>query len=508
MTHQTIITAQPYEIVENPTGSLLRDFLHVLFKRKWLILAFFLSTFITVASFSVWLSKPKYQATSQILVSPGREHIADLSLTTGGAVAPRLSFNADEEMARTIEMLTGRFLAERVIQAIGPAALYPDLENHAGPFFGLLSKRPLDEQGQLEVAIGRFSENIYAEPAGKSALINVSFRHEDPEMAAKVVNLLGEQFLERHLGVQKNPRTEVFFQEQFDLLKQKLQESERKLEEFKQRNEVTSTVRDEQELAVKQQVISQTALSDTRKQLAEIASRMQELRSQLGNTSRSAGTINILQDKLTNLELQENELALRMTAEHPTLRSVREEIKVVREKLEQMEGSKAYGTSVSRDGSLFAKLQEELLHNEAEQRALRSRADAEIAKLADVQKRLATLDRVDVEFNHLNQQLQLDQQNYKLYVTKFEESRISDAMDAEKIASIRVIEAAQAPRSPLNTKLNIKLLLGLLFGLVGGIALALFLEFLGGRLDTTEDVERYLELPVLASIPELRLRLK
>jgi capsular polysaccharide biosynthesis protein len=54
--------------------------------------------------------------------------------------------------------------------------------------------------------------------------------------------------------------------------------------------------------------------------------------------------------------------------------------------------------------------------------------------------------------------------------------------------------------------LNTKLLLGLLFGSVGGIALALFLEFLGGRLDTTEDVERYLDLPVLASIPELRLR--
>jgi uncharacterized protein involved in exopolysaccharide biosynthesis len=215
-----------------------------------------------------------------------------------------------------------------------------------------------------------------------------------------------------------------------------------------------------------------------------------------------------LQDKLTNLELQETELALRMTAEHPTLRSVREEISQVRQKLGQMESSKAYGTSASREGGLFSKLQEELLHNEAEQRALRSRADAEVAKLAEVQKRLAALDRIDVEFSHLQQQLQMDQQNYKLYLTKFEESRISKAMDAEKIASIRVIEPAQTPRSSLNTKLNMKLLLGLLFGLVGGIALALFLEFLGGRLDTTEDVERYLDLPVLASIPQLRLRLK
>jgi polysaccharide biosynthesis protein PslE len=506
MSSSTIIAAQPMEMVENYSGSLLRDFLNVLFKRKWLILIFFLTTFTTVAGVSILVSAPKYQATSQILVSPGREHIADLSLPTGGAMAPRLSFNADEEMARTIEMLTGRFLAESVAQAIGPTVLYRDLEDRPRRFFGLLPGRPLDPQGQLEVAVGRFAENIIAEPAGKSALINVSFRHEDPEMAAKVVNVLGEKFLARHLGVQKNPRTDAFFQEQFELLKQKLQESEKRLEQFKQRNDINSTVKDEQELASKQQVASQTSLSDTRKQLAEISSRMQELRSQLGNTSRNAGTINILQDKLTSLELQENELGLRVTAEHPTLRSLRQEIQLVREKIAKMEGSKAYGTSASRDGGLFGKLQEELLHHESEQRALGARADSEIVRLAEVQKRVAALDRIDIEFNHLQQQLQMDQQNYKLYLTKFEESRISNAMDVEKIASIRVIEPAQPPRSPLNSKLSIKILLGLLFGLVGGIALALVLEFLGGRLDTIEDIERYLDLPVLASIPELKLK--
>jgi capsular polysaccharide biosynthesis protein len=48
------------------------------------------------------------------------------------------------------------------------------------------------------------------------------------------------------------------------------------------------------------------------------------------------------------------------------------------------------------------------------------------------------------------------------------------------------------------------LLLAALVGAVGGLGLALCREYLGDRIEKVEDVEECLQLPVLASIPELK----
>jgi uncharacterized protein involved in exopolysaccharide biosynthesis len=488
-------------------GGFLRDFLHVMFKRKWLVILFFLSTSSTVALVTLLYTKPVYVASTQFLLSLGREHISDLTLATGGAVAPRFNSNMDEQMARSIELLTGRFLAERVVQAIGPQALYPNLREQASRSWGgLLARPPLDDRDLFELSVEKLMDSVSAESAGKSSLINLSVKHANPEMAAKLTNLFASLYVERHLGVLKNPKTDAFFHEQFQNLKRNLRESEDNLEALKRRYSIVTTVKDEQELALKQQLSLQSMLNDTRSQQAEITSRMIQLRQQLANTTQNPGTTTILRDKLTTLELQENEMALRFKAENPTLRTLREEIRIVREKVAQQENSKSYGNGATTSGSLFAQLQQELLHNEAEYKALRAREEAHTGKLKEFQNRLSTLEQISVEFDHLMQARQIEDQNNRLYQTKFEELRISNAMDAEKIAGVRVIESARIPLTPIDSKRTLKLLAGVAFGLLGGIALAFISHLMSARLETVEDVQRHLNLPVLASIPRLGVR--
>jgi capsular polysaccharide biosynthesis protein len=77
-------------------------------------------------------------------------------------------------------------------------------------------------------------------------------------------------------------------------------------------------------------------------------------------------------------------------------------------------------------------------------------------------------------------------------------------MDSEKITSVSLIEPAQLPLKPVSPKPMLNLVLAIFIGVFGGLGFAFFFHYLGDSLEMVEDVEEYLQLPVLASIPELK----
>jgi uncharacterized protein involved in exopolysaccharide biosynthesis len=499
------------EPIEMPSKRSLhpRSLLHVVFKRKWMVLIVFLVCSIgSVTLLLLIFSKPLYLANSQLLISPAREQMSESRSV--GDVPPWLGFNAVEQAAWTIEMLKGRFLAERVVQAIGPEVLYPSPPKQNWDVLGVVlngwpAKRSPENEILHEEAIARFVKNVDAKSAGRSSIVQLSFRHEDPELAARVVSLLSEMYLERHQGVQRNAETDAFFQEQFVVLKNKLADSQEKIRAFKQRHRLTGSVEEEKHFAIQQRISLGKELNDTRSELPQVHSRMAELRRQLASTTRTPGKIEQLRENLTTLEIQESAFALRMTAQHPTLLNVRKEIRALQDKLKALEPENLYGTSTRE--SLHASLEADLLRNEAGAKALRARESAQAVKLAEYQVRLDALERVQPEFIRLQNELEVDEQNYRLYLTKFEESRIARAMDAQKITSVRVIEQAHPPKSPIDSKRNSKIVLAIVGSAAAAIALAFVMHLVDHSLDTTDDVEKVLDLPVLASIPESRFSL-
>ncbi len=67
---------------------------------------------------------------------------------------------------------------------------------------------------------------------------------------------------------------------------------------------------------------------------------------------------------------------------------------------------------------------------------------------------------------------------------------------------ITIHEEPQIGQSPVSPKVTLFLSLGALVGLVFGVAIAFFLEYLDTSVKSLEDVERYLQVPVLAVIPK------
>ena len=487
----------------------LRDFLHVVFKRKTQILLFFTCTMCAVVIGTV-LAKPTYEATSQILVKLGRE---SLYVPTSGDSRPVISVNRREHIISEMEILKSRSLAEKVTDSLGPTAIYKNINDKGKGIMARFFKQAQARQSSpMEKAVSGLQRALKIESVKDSNVIEVGFKHKDPHMAATVVNRLVNLYLDQHLQVHKSPKSYKFFQEQSDSLKEKLQESEKRLKTFKKQHDLTS-LDEERSLLLKQEADLRTGLNRTLSLKAETENRIRQLQHQLDSTPKdipqgkqighSPYVINTLQARLVELELKEKELLTKYTDQSRLVRNVREEISLVRKKLTDQE-AKRYQTSSLGLNPTYQRLQEGLFRNEVDLTALEAKMEIQYVQLSDYKRRLENLSRIEVELNQLQQEVNVDRKNFQLYLTKLEESRISEAMDMKGLTNVSVIEPALPPLKPVSPKFFLNMVLGVVLGVFGSLALVFFLEYLDDSLEKTEEVEEYLQLPVLASIPELR----
>ena len=486
----------------------LRDFLRVLFKRKTQILLFFAVTFVTVA-LATFAAKPTYQAVAQILVKLGRENIY---MPANSGSNPVINFNREEQINSEIEILKSRSLAMEVLHSIGPAVIYEGIaDGPKGIRAAILPSRG-SSRTPAEEALLKMQKDLDVQGIKKSNVIEVSFKHSDPEIATAVVNRLSNLFLDRHLNVYKTPQSYSFFQEQSELLKTKLDRAEARLRELKEKYDLTA-LDEQQSILLNQTAELRTALNESLSQAVEVENRIHELEQQLAavpetipqgeEVDHNPYLINTLEARLVELQLKEKELLAKYTEESRLVKNVRDEIKIVHQKLASNE-KKQYGKTRTGVNPTFQKLQQELLRSKADYRSLMAKSQAQRGQLADYKKELDQFNRVETEYNQLQQSVDVDRQNYRLYLTKFEESRISDAMDSEKIAGVSLIEPAQVPLKPISPKKMLNLVLGLFLGALGGLGLAFFLEYMDDSLGEIDDVEEQLQLPVLGVLPELQ----
>jgi uncharacterized protein involved in exopolysaccharide biosynthesis len=479
----------------------------VLFKRKTQILLFFAATFILVAA-ATFIAKPTYQASAQILVKPGRENIY---MPASGSSSPVINFKHEELVNSEIEILKSRSLAMEVLEEMGPDTIYEGIADGSGGLRAAILPTGGNDKTPAEKALLKMQKKLDVEGIKKSNVIRVSFKHTDPETAAALVNRLTKLFLDRHLSVHKTPQSYAFFQQQSEFLRDKLGKAEARLQELKEKYDLTAL--DEQQTLLLNQVASmRTSLNETVSLAVEEENRIAEIEQLLKTVpitipqgevvEHNPYLVNTLEARLVELQIKEKELLVKYTDQNRLVKNVQDEIRVVRQTLAANE-KKKYGQTRTGLNPIHQQLQQELLSSKADYRALMAKRDTQRTQLIEYKGELDRINRVETEYNQLQQEVDVDRQNYELYLTKFEESRISDAMDSEKIAGVSMIEPAQVPLKPISPKKMLNLVLGLFLGALGGLGLAFLLEFMDDSLGEIDDVEEQLQLPVLGVLPEL-----
>jgi uncharacterized protein involved in exopolysaccharide biosynthesis len=478
--------------VEENQGT-MRDFLYVIFKHKAKILTIFLAIVLTVTIGS-FVIDPTYEATSKILVKIGRENIYTATTQPSGGSGQQLVIDTgrEERINSEVELLKGRALIGKVIADIGVQKIYPDSDP------GLL-KPVLDTLKQLlgrkqlsstDSAIILVQKKLEVEAVKKSDVITITFQHKDPDMAAQVVNRLIDRFIEYHVLVHQQPQSYGFFDDQVKLQSDQLKNSENEFQAYRSKTNVAALKEQREQISEIEMNLAKTRseISENEGKLAALKTRPSgsEATAQFGQeTEFNPYSTSNPRLKLAELKSREYELLNRFTETNHQVVAIRQEIAETERFLAKQE--KTYHEKA-------------LLTINHTLKALRAKEASLSKDMAKYEKELARINSTEMRLTELERNLNVNEDNYKLYVKKMEEARVSNAMDKEQMVNISIAEPALPPVKPAKPKILLNIILSIVLGAVSGLGVAFFSEYLAHTFNNPEDVERHLGLPVLSSM--------
>lgn len=485
--------------------SSLRDLAYIFFRRKWVVLGVLLATVIPVTLYSLQI-RPLFEASSSLLVKPGKENIYVAPVGGPEGSAPPTIVQRVREVIRTeMEILKSRVVMKRTISQIGVSELLSASVQESPKAAHAKTTVPLERM------VDQMLNRLSVERLEGSDTIQVGFRSHDPELSAQFINTLIDVYLERHLEVHHSGKSYAFFRTQAEQLEEKLRDASRRLAEFKKKYSITSfgqrkglVLERYMETLAKQQD-NATRIKTTSviiERLEESLQNLPEHRYSFQEQASDPPIISNLKADLVGLELERAELSHKFKSDNYRIVSLDERIGKIKAMLAEEE-KKFHGTITNSANATRQKLSGDLIERRANLEALTKAAVELETQLIDYGQELERLGRLEPQLKSLERAVSVNESNYRLYLTKFEESRVSDAMDAAKMVSVSVLEPATPPLKPLPVRRGLNILASLCIGLAAGLALAFLFEYFDHTLKLPEDIADNLTIPTLGAIGRL-----
>jgi polysaccharide biosynthesis transport protein len=333
----------------------------------------------------------------------------------------------------------------------------------------------------------KFQDRLDVEPLKRSRLVEVSFESNDRTLAAQVVNTLASTYIQQNLESrwQASQKASEWLSQQLMGMKSKLEKSEDDLQQYARDNGLLFLETDK---GTSENIVTQR-LRQLQEELTKSQADRYEKQSlyllvQQGDFSSLPGIFNnkLMQDlteKLAELERERSRLSSIFNPDYPQVKEIQNQIDEAQSTLsaERERAAKAitndYRASVERENML--------------QQAFK-----------DQQHDADLIAEKSVQYNILKRETDTNKQLYVGLLEKLKETGVSTSM---KAANIRVIDPAYPPKKPDSPRIPLNLSLAMLLGLSMGIGAAFLQEHLDNSFKTAGEIERFLQLPALASVP-------
>src|SRR3984885_1140796 len=337
----------------------------------------------------------------------------------------------------------------------------------------------------------KFQDRLDVEPLKRSRLVEVSFESNDKNLAAQVVNILAATYIQQNLEArwQASQKASEWLSQQLLGMKSKLEKSEDELQQYARDNGLLFLETDK---GTSENIVTQR-LRQLQEELTKSQADRYEKESlyllvQQGDFSSLPGIFNnkLMQDlteKLAELERERSRLSSIFNPDYPQVKEIQSQIDESQTTLsgERERAAKAitndYRAAVGRENML--------------QQAFK-----------DQQREADLIAEKSVQYNILKREADTNKQLYVGLLEKLKETGVSTSM---KATNIRVVDPAYPPKKFARPRILLDLSITLIVGMCLGIAAAFLQEHLDNTLKSSEDIERFLQIPSLGSVPAMEL---
>lgn len=465
------------------------DFITLLWRERGLMLAVFALICLVGVGFALTLKKT-YPASSSILIQLGQEYVYEPRAGDAGRGAVP---DTDSLVQSEVEILQSGELRERVIRRIGLGNLYPDL---AAKYAGA---SPADKALLMSKAIDAMGKTLTIASAPDNPVVRVSFEHDDPVMAARVVNTLLEEYLIYRRSVLIHPTSPVF-ERQRVMFEDQLQKADTAYQDFLATNDIGDF--NAQKTAATQLIgqieaqryAAEVTLQDRQARLSTLDGQLAQIAPEIGlyrDIDATAAT------RLAALRVQREELLSRYHADADPVRDI--EVQIA-----QLEAGVSSGRTAS-DGAkrmgvnpVHQTLQTERIQTAAEIAALQQSLVAYTAQSAKATSQLQRLAGLEPQFQALTMDRDVLQTSVRDFTVRERQDEAARQIASETNDNIRIVDRA-TPTTRGKSLRKPVVVLAVLFGLFSALCAGLVRMFLRPGLPTRASAQRTLDLPVLGT---------
>jgi polysaccharide chain length determinant protein (PEP-CTERM system associated) len=484
------------------------DYARMAWRRRWYIAI--PVVVIASATFAASMFLPnRYRSSTTILIIPQRVPQNFVQPTVTAELGERLNIMSQTILSRTrLERIVQEFnLYERERQQM----IMEDVIERMRKDISLNVPRPTRRRSGPES-------------------FGVSFESTDPRTAMRVTERLASLFVQENLEDREllADQTDQFLKGQLEDSRRRLIEQEKKLQDFRQRNNGRLPDQVQSNLALLQgdqlrlqQLVESSnrdrdRLSTVEHALSEIPppSAAAAIQPQARRGSDQQAPLTTAAEQLATARAELRALELRLKPDHPDVgrakRVVAElEAKAETEALQQPLSSVTTAAPSNPAAERQAQQRAEQLRAEAiEIRQRLESSKREAARLqeatGDLTSRLQSGPGLESQLTEIMRDYSTIREGYTALLKKSEESKIALNLERRQIGEqFKIIDGARLPERPFSpdrTRIN---MFGLLGGLGVGLTLVAFLEYRDTSFKTDDEVMATLALPVLAVIPAM-----
>ena len=484
----------------------LRDYLNVILKRKSIVLLFLISV-VTITLILSLIMIPLYRATAVVKIeteSPNVLSFKGVQIDTTGVDYYQTQFeilksrNIAERVIRNLSLDKNKdFLLPRDMLSKIRSFIYNNTIGDISSIFKFFSTKkssdtasanPGDNQPVVsdipDYLINSLISRLEVNPVKNSQLVKISFISHNPELSMDVSNAVTQTYITFDLESRTLASNEAkhFLQAQLEIMKQKVEESERTLNNYAAKNEIVFTTSNNNLYAQKLSDISAALNSVTTERIQKEALYRQVRDSGVNNPIiLNNPMIQGLRNEHAKIEAEYYNLLKIYTPEYPKMKSLKSQMDAITNRTSQ-ETSKIIQSS------------------ELDYRNALKKEDNLTKALNSQKQKVLSFQGSTASYEVLRREVDVNKGLYNSLLQRLNEVSVSAS---NKASNIQILDKAIFPKDPFKPNLPFNVVLALFFGLTGGIGLTFLVEYFDNSVKDTDDIEKKADLPTLGIIPNI-----